>query len=211
MIQIPQTNKISLTFQNKEEIGETIRNLDLYSRIWIGQLLEIDQQMLWLRKRTYQMDTETVMTPMLFEIRNRILPNAEKDIGNTLHASYGIFSDQVDERAGIAYDIQQVIRYTAAWYCHPDGGATVDFRAPIQVSRKIHLPEAICGTSGTEIWMELTLSVSLQQQIIQDAKSVFNALSHGQIREMFSYYTNDKAALDAAAEVERYYHSIAKK
>ena len=122
MIYKEENGQIVVRLNCQEEISDVINALDLYSRIWIGQLLEIDNQMIWLKENLYETDSAAKMTPFFVNIRNRILPGSLKDIGNTLHSSYGIFSKKIDRRARIAYDMQQVIRYTSAWYFHPNGG-----------------------------------------------------------------------------------------
>lgn len=194
---------------NTEEISEVINALDFYSRIWIGQYLEIDNQMIWLKQELHKENSVTKVTPQLLEIRNRLLPNLATGIANTLQASYGIYSDQIDKRARIAYDMQQVIRYTAAWYLHPDGGMGVDFGRPLPAEDTIPFITATCFSHNNGTEMRINLSDPLQWQILQDAVAVLNCLYHGKIHDLFAYYTNDKVALEIAKDVEKYYAGIA--
>lgn len=48
---------------------------------------------------------------------------------------YGIFNSQTPEESKIAWDIQQVLRYTVSWHFHPEGGLTVNFDTPMQSSK----------------------------------------------------------------------------
>lgn len=50
MIYKEENGQIVVRLNCQEEISDVINALDLYSRIWIGQLLEIDNQMIWLKK-----------------------------------------------------------------------------------------------------------------------------------------------------------------
>ena len=80
-------DKIVLTL-NASEISQIITCLDFYSRIWIGQYLEIDNEMLWIKEDISRSDSEIAVTPFFREIRKRVLPKLEE----SLHSSYGIFS-----------------------------------------------------------------------------------------------------------------------
>lgn len=205
-----ENNKNTIfVLNNTEEISEVINALDFYSRIWIGQYLEIDNQMVWLKKELYKENSREKVTPLLLIIRNRLLPDLSIGIGNILHASYGIYSDQINKRARIAYDMQQVISYTAAWYLHPEGGLGVDFGKPLPAEDTIPLITATCFSHNKEIAMKVTFLDPLQWQILKDAVAVLNCLYHGKIHDLFAYYTNDKVALEIAKDVEKYYAGIA--
>lgn len=45
--------------------------------------------------------------------------------------SLGIRNVQTNHLAKAAFDMQQIIRYTQAWYVHSGGGLCVDFDTPI--------------------------------------------------------------------------------
>lgn len=205
------SGKTTVYLCSKDEIAEAINALDLYSRIWIGQYLEIDNQMIWFKEKLYLTDSAAKMTPFFLNIRNRILPGALRDIGNTLHCSYGIFSDKIDRRARMAYDIQQVIRYTAAWYFHPDGGMGVDFDRPMHAEDSVAMPTAHCFVSGSETGMELKLICQTQLEVLKEAVAVLNCLYHGQIYDLFAHYTDDANTLTIAKNVEQYYAGIKNK
>lgn len=198
-----KTNILHLT--SETEIRNIIRSLDFYSRIWIGQYLEIDNEMIWLIKKTYDDVRENEIIPLFLQLRNRMMPASIRDIGQTLYASYGIFSDKVDERAGTAYDMQQVIRYTLAWFLHPEGGWTVDFGSPLRAGRVYPVPKASCTKNDKNIEMDVFLSDKSQFTIIENAIKILDCVYSENIEQMFSYYTDDKDALAAASEIEKIY------
>ena len=201
-----ETNIMRIT--SRDEISKIVKALDFYSRIWIGQYLEIDDEMIWLKKRTYDEMRENEIIPLLLQLRNRLMPASIRDIGQTLYASYGIFSDKVDERAGTAYDMQQVIRYTFAWFLHPEGGWTVDFGSPLRAGRVYPVPKASCIKNGGDIEMDVSLFDKSQFMIIEDAIEILDLVRNGKIEKLFSYYTDDKEALLTASEIEKVYAKI---
>lgn len=204
--------KIVINFENLREITETINALDFYSRIWIGQYLEIDHQMMWLKKELYKVPTEVQVTPLLLEIRSILLPELSAIVGETLNGSYGIFSDHIDSKARIAYDIQQVMRYTKAWFIRPKGGLGVDFDRPLWANHELPVPTAFCHNSNFEkeghvgeTQMELILSDQIQEFVLKEALAVKKCLYEGKIRELFTHYTDDETVLHFAENVEKYY------
>lgn len=206
MIFDSKTNKLRITSQ--DEILKIVKALDFYSRIWIGQYLEIDDEITWLKKEAPNEILETKITSLLLKIRSKLLPLSNRDIGQTLYASYGIFSNKIDERAGTAYDMQQAIRYTLAWFLHPEGGWTVDFGSPLRAGRVYPVPKASCVNNDGNIEMEVSLTDKSQFAIIEDAIEVLDLVRSGKIEKMFSYYTDDKEALLTASEIEKVYTKI---
>lgn len=191
---------------SSEEISDVINALDLYSRIWIGQLLEIDNQMIWLKENLYETGSAAKMTPFFLNIRSRILPESLRDIGNTLQGSYGIFSKKIDRRARIAYDMQQVVRYTSAWYFHPDGGLSVDFCTPMQAEETVQIPTANCFMDDGQTGMEIHLTCLSQLEVLKEAIAVLECLYCGKIHDLFAHYTKDAGALIIAQHIEQFYH-----
>lgn len=206
MIFDSKTNKLRITSQ--DEILKIVKALDFYSRIWIGQYLEIDDEITWLKKEAPNEILETKITSLLLKIRSKLLPLSNRDIGQTLYASYGIFSNKIDERAGTAYDMQQAIRYTLAWFLQPEGGWTVDFREPLRAGRIYPVPTASCVNNDGNIEMEVSLTDKSQFIIIEDAIEILNLVRRGKIEKLFSYYTDDKEALLTASEIEKVYAKI---
>lgn len=208
MIYKEENGQIVVRLNCQEEISDVINALDLYSRIWIGQLLEIDNQMIWLKEKLYETDSAAKMTPFFLNIRNHILPGALTNIGNTLHSSYGIFSKKIDRRARIAYDMQQVIRYTSAWYFHPDGGHSVDFGTPMQAEETVKMPAANCIAHEYETGMEIHLTCLSQLEVFKEAIAVLGCLYGGKICDLFAHYTKDADALTVARHIEQYYSGL---
>lgn len=206
MIFDSKTNKLRITSQ--DEILKIVKALDFYSRIWIGQYLEIDDEITWLKKEAPNEILETKITSLLLKIRSKLLPLSNRDIGQTLYASYGIFSNKIDERAGTAYDMQQAIRYTLAWFLQPEGGWTVDFGEPLRAGRIYPVPTASCTKNDKNIEMDVFLSDKSQFTIIENAIEILNLVRSGKIEKLFSYYTDDKEALLTASEIEKVYAKI---
>ena len=201
-----ETNVLHIA--SRDEMFNIIRALDFYSRIWIGQYLEIDNEILWIKKHSYHEILDEEIIPLFLQIRNKLMPESIRDIGQTLYASYGIFSDKVDERAGTAYDMQQVIRYTLAWFLHPEGGWTVDFGTPMKASRMYPIPTASCTKDSGNVEMDVLLSDESQFVIIKNALKILECVRNEEIKQMFSYYTDDNVALSTATEVEAIYAKI---
>ena len=206
-----ENGQMIVYLKSPEEISDVINALDLYSRIWIGQLLEIDNQMIWIKEKLHESDSKTKMTPFFLNIRNRMLPESLRDIGDTLQSSYGIFSKKIDQRARISYDMQQVIRYTSAWYYHPDGGLSVDFCAPMQAEETVQMPTANCFTDNGQTGMKIHLACLSQLEVLKEAIAVMECLHCGKIRDLFAHYTKDAGALIVAQHIEQFYTGIKNK
>lgn len=115
--------------------GKAIRNaLDFLSRVHIGQLDSMYWLLLWHgRSRERVQELQVLKDIILREVKPLVTdmpPNA----------SWGISSPEVAERARIAFDIQQVVRYRLAWDEEPNGGATVDFYEPMRTSSEEPMP-----------------------------------------------------------------------
>lgn len=201
-----KTNILHLT--SETEIRNIIRSLDFYSRIWIGQYLEIDDKIIWLKKEALNEMLEPKITSLFLKIRSKLLPLSNRDIGQTLYASYGIFSDKIDERAGTAYDMQQAIRYTLALFLNPEGGWSVDLSEPIRAGCVYPVPKASCTKNDKNIEMDVFLSDKSQFTIVENAIKILDCVYNEKIEQMFSYYTDDKDALAAASEIEKIYKTF---
>lgn len=107
-----------------------IAALDLYSRIHLGQFEEVANiaRMYDISKlnKDYEAHNE-------FEDAVR---EAKIILGFDRNGSYGIFNEQVNDVARIAWDMQQVIRNHLAWKRNPEGGFTVNFDAPHHSSKE---------------------------------------------------------------------------
>lgn len=125
-----------------------------------------------------------------------------------VHSSYGIFSKKIDRRARIAYDMQQVIRYTSAWYFHPDGGPSVDFGTPMQAEETVRMPMANCFAWRSWNWVEIHLTCLSQLEVLKEAIAVLGCLYGCKICDLFAHYTKDADTLTVARHIEQYYSGL---
>lgn len=183
---------------SKEEMYTIINSLDFYSRIYIGQYDRILSDIRWY-KSCRQLDDITYETTIpLKEIRHILLPELDKYGWN---GSHGIFSDEIDYRAGVAYDMQQEFRYKLAYFEHPEGGISVDFTRPMQVKKDPYpFPYAECFQEGDEIFETIKIYAK-QRDIIIDALKIQKAKLTCEIKELFSYYTKNKSVLKLADQL----------
>lgn len=120
--------KISLEInQNQARVIQDA--LELYSRLQMGQLKEID---LFFRMRSKEkIDANGHVVVNLLNILKKVyFPGLEPN------AYHGIFGDKTPEEAKIAWDLIQNMRYTISWKIHPEGGMGVNFDPPMQSSNE---------------------------------------------------------------------------
>jgi hypothetical protein len=102
--------------------------LDLYSRVLIGQVENVEEVLRW----TYpKLSTEKLQTA-------RLLLNSVKDVlwGFSPGASHGIHNPEVQDNARQAFDLLQVVRNGVARAKKPEGGIQVCYDVPSQTSTK---------------------------------------------------------------------------
>lgn len=100
-----------------------IRELDTYSRIYIGQYEEIFR----VKEYSFMFQSGTELRDMCYKLRNVIIPEL---ISVGFNGSLGIWSSDTPLNAKRAFDIQQILRYQLAYHDSPGGGYTVDFNNP---------------------------------------------------------------------------------
>jgi len=98
--------------------------LDLYSRLQMGQVEEIEKFYRWNMIERVNPEHRDLLTSMVGMIKKIVFPELN---GN---ASYSICGNGAPDAAKIAYDIQRVIRHRVAWTQNPNGGIQVDFDDP---------------------------------------------------------------------------------
>lgn len=183
------------------EIPTVINSLDFYSRIWIGQFDEILYNLRWY-KSCEALDTggEQTLRTLLVKMRNNFLP-ALKQYG--FNGSYGIFNPDRDIRAGIAYDMQQEIRYKVAWTRHPEGGNTVDFGRPLWCNDDpCKPPYADCVLKDDDN-IEMTLMLEEHQiEVLMDAMQVEELKDNCCFEDMFRLYTSNPEVLADAHRLD---------
>lgn len=188
----------------KEDVPVVIRALDLYSRIFMGQYdhlnwdirLNADEKKISWKEIER---AEIMRTYMFKKIRDIIIP----DLAHfELYASHGIWNDKNDPRAIDAYDMQQTIRYTNAWFQRPEGGIGVYFSKPWIRGR---YPEVKVEITGTRSDYQMMIDLLPEQfMILKEAAEVFLHAQCQEFEKMFAMFTDDKNALGLAREAEQY-------
>lgn len=188
-----------------EEYRVLYNALDLYSRIWIGQYDHIAYDMRW-KKEFEELDKHRDEIVLDFiNLRAILMPEI---IGYGYYGSHGIYSPERDYRAGVSYDILQEMRYKVSWFEHPEGGHGFDFDKPLYCEDDPyrHIKAECRKENGVTILF--VDSVGEQTEIMISALRVLEAENNGNIRAVFSCYTDNQDALQIAEEITRIYKNI---
>lgn len=95
-----------------------------------------------------------------------------------------------------------------AWFNNSDGGYTVDFRQPLPCNDDpLPFPHASCRKEKTETVLEVEV-VQAHVNTILEAVEVRRCLENGDLKGLFSYYTNKEPALMIAEEIPKIYSEI---
>lgn len=117
-----------------EQANIVSRACNLYARIRMGQLDEIPWELGYKRPerfgKSFNYDHD-IVERALSVLKKEFFPTFS--IGESL----GIGHDPV---ADCAFNAHQILRYTQSWQEHPEGGESVYFYAPLQVS-EVPIPE----------------------------------------------------------------------
>lgn len=114
-----------ITVMSYDQLEETIRNLDLYSRIYMGQY---DEMLYRITGRIVFSSTDAILHRKLCQLRDVFIPSLKNQ---TMNSSLGIWGTYTPKVAMRAYDIQQCLRYQKAYHrSNGSSGYTVDFRPP---------------------------------------------------------------------------------
>ena len=190
---------------SKDNVFTGIQALDLYSRIFIGQYdhlnwdirLNADEKKISWK----EIERAEIMRTFMFKkIRDILIPDlAHFD----LYASHGIWNfDRNDPRAIDAYDMQQTIRFTDAWFQRPEGGIGVYFSKPWIRGR---YPEVKAEITGNRNDYQMTVMLLPEQfMILKEAAEVFLHAQCQEFEKMFAMFTNDQKALELAKAAEQY-------
>lgn len=113
---------------NEEQARVLKEALELYGRIGMGQVQEINQHPSLL---TRDFEDEKV-AGLLNEVKSIVFPDLQA------HGHYyGIRNPETHEDSRVAFDLQQVLRNRIAWTKNPSGGlGSVVFDDPIQYSQQ---------------------------------------------------------------------------
>jgi hypothetical protein len=107
---------------NEEQVRIISRACELFARVHTGQLTPIAEE--FFHKTT----------PILHSLQDGLRRLEPLITGMPPHASLGLTNPEVPDKARVAYDIHQVIRYIISWDNNPDGGITVNFDRPFKTS-----------------------------------------------------------------------------
>ena len=106
-----------------KDIHRMIRELDTYSRLYMGQYEEIFR----VREYSFMFQSGTELRDICYKLRTVVIP---KLFGVSFNGSLGIWGPDTPMNAQRAYDIQQILRYQLAYHEKPGGGNTVNFNNP---------------------------------------------------------------------------------
>lgn len=185
---------------NNNEVYIVINALDFYSRIWIGQYSEIEKLLVFYESNCTANFSSEEYRKCLLELRSIIIPELAYE---NMYCSLGIWNTNTNCMAKSAYDMQQIVRYTQAWYLQPKGGIGVNFDTPIL---KGDLPIIKCECRGRKAETVLIIKgMESNFNLIERSLNVFMCLLEHKLGELFQYYTDDKKALALVKEIENTY------
>ncbi len=186
---------------NDEDCSNAIDALDFYSRMFIGQYNMIDRNLCMLINDYYEFNYLEFTRRHLYTAARSILFK-DTDIANwELNGSLGIFSKDTDIRAKNAYDIQQYLRYSAAWCRNPEGGHTVDFRPPLLSG---NLGEANCSSEIIDgAVITNAMLKGKQVKIVLQAIKIYIMLLNIDLVGIFNEYTDNKLVIEIIALIEK--------
>lgn len=189
-----------------KEITVCINALDFYSRIFMGQYERIDNTLVWAAEDSEAFHRNAIIRKRLYEsARSRVFQGTFLE-DQSFSASFGIWSEETDERAVLAYEIQQVIRNKAAWVRNPKGGIGVDFDKPIIKSAHPEI-SCKCWKEGDVLKQEISMNL-VQAEILCEALRINYRLYSVRLRELFAHYTDDKIVLEIVGIAEKLYKGI---
>lgn len=149
---------------------------------------------------------EEIRNMLLKRLRDEVIPDLA---GLGLNGSHGIWNfEKNDPRAIDAYDLQQCIRHDDSWHRIPEGGITRNFDKPWIRGRYPAITTQIAGDEK-EYTMEIEL-LPEQFQIMLDAAKVYLHFTRGELRDLFSFFTENKDLLNKAKLIEAYNIPISK-
>lgn len=193
-----------------DQVHTLIKALDLYSRIFMGQYSEIE----WcLRLNTraadgrplYEVVDENELQMALLKVRDLAMPALK---GYGFHGSYGIWSADNDRRSVEAFDLEQVIRHSDAWFRNPEGGIGTHFDRP-WIHGRFSKMKAECVGTKENYQMLLSDITEDQLDIILESLRVSVDLYNLEFVKMLKHFTDREDAIAAMQEVEALYDSIA--
>lgn len=189
-----------------DEIGTCINALDFYNRMYIGQYEQIDWSIRMRLISTEKFREGEHTRRKLYEAVRSIIMKDTRIAQYNLDASLGIWSDQTDDRAKSSYDMQQKMRYKAAYCSSPEGGTTIDFREPLIEGS---LLEIGCACGQEDEHMIETISINNDHAgILDDALYVYSLLHRHNVKGIFKYFTDDPVAREIVGIIDKMYKGL---
>jgi hypothetical protein len=116
---------------SRKQAKVLVSALDLFSRIGLGQLEEVEQVAQRHGLYTAKPGKETPSSSEHALIRRWLAELKMLIYGFEPNASFGIFNPRLPAAFKISHDLEQVIRHKLAWTANPKGGSAVDFCEPL--------------------------------------------------------------------------------
>lgn len=119
---------MKVTVQLSDAQWRVVREaLDLYSRLLAGQISMVDEV---LRAHFEDVPEHKSARDALVQFKRVWFPTAP------YNGNMGITHPALSEEARVAYEVAASLERAAAWHKQPDGGAGVNFREPLKVSKE---------------------------------------------------------------------------
>ena len=112
---------------NKDQAHIISNCTELYARIQMGQVEEVDYQL--LNNQKYQELSHFAQS----EVR-RLLAEIHTLLTGATNTSFGLHNKDIPDSARTAWDIYQVVRNVLAWERKPEGGIQVYFNEPFKTA-----------------------------------------------------------------------------
>jgi len=126
------TNSLEVTLTLNEEHARTMLDaLDLWSRLGMGQLEEVEKV---LRLRMLDKPVERLDALQAFATQLKVSKGPLSGLLPDQH--HGIASTQTPETAKVACDVYETLRHALSWAQRPWGNFTVDFDEPRHYSHQ---------------------------------------------------------------------------
>ena len=121
--------QVAITIKCSEKQARIIiKALDLFSRLLIGQIHELENFFRWRHVGKLDIEQQEAARIGLLRFKRLYFENMAE------HESFGICNPKAPEDARISYEILKRIESKLAWHKKPEGGHTVDFHEPLKVS-----------------------------------------------------------------------------
>ena len=192
-----------------DQVHTLIKALDLYSRIFMGQYSEIEWCLRLNTRSTdgrplYEVVDEQKLQMALLKVRDLAMPALK---GYGFHGSYGIWSADNDRRSVEAFDLEQVIRHSDAWFRNPEGGIGTHFDRPWLHGRFDKMQAKCVGTRDSYNMVISDISEE-QNEIICNALKASATLYNLEFVKFLKYFTDKDDALTAMKDIETLYDGV---